>query len=237
MGFTLIELAIVLVIVGVLIGSFIGTLTTRIENMRVAETRDEMEEIKSAIIGFAYRYGYLPCADCFVTACNPGFVRDGFEDRTGGVCDAGNQVGQVPWKTLGLGQADAWGTHYRYWVEPAFADSAALFSLTTAANGSIDTRDNADALQTLANNVAVVVFSHGKNKLDGYSIDGVKQGVMPGAHVDETENVNHDNKFVSRPPTAEGAATAGGEFDDIVDWISEFELKAKMVEAGILPRP
>ena len=28
---------------------------------------------------------------------------------------------------------------------------------------------------------------------------------------------------------------AGKEFDDIVIWISEFELKAKMVEAGKLP--
>jgi len=40
---------------------------------------------------------------------------------------------------------------------------------------------------------------------------------------------------VSRPPSDVGASTPGGEFDDIVFWISDYEIKARMVEAGMLP--
>ena len=52
-GFTLIELAIVLVIVGLLIGSFIGTLGARIDNTRRAEAQADLEIIKSALLGYA----------------------------------------------------------------------------------------------------------------------------------------------------------------------------------------
>jgi hypothetical protein len=58
---------------------------------------------------------------------------------------------------------------------------------------------------------------------------------IPAANIDEAENTNNDINFVSRPATDVDAATAGGEFDDILIWISEYELKAKMVEAGTLP--
>ena len=45
-GFTLIELAIVLLIVGILLGSVIGTLSSRIEATRKSETVDELNEMK-----------------------------------------------------------------------------------------------------------------------------------------------------------------------------------------------
>ena len=48
-GFTLIELAIVLVIVGVLIGSFVGTLGARIDTTRRAEAEADLEIIKTAL--------------------------------------------------------------------------------------------------------------------------------------------------------------------------------------------
>lgn len=230
-GFTLIELAIVLVIIGVLIGSFIGTFAQRIENARIVETEDELEEIKTALIGFAYTNGNLPCPDT---------GGDGVENRTAGACDSGNAVDTLPWVTLGLARADAWGTRYRYWVDTTYGDSATLFTLTNppTADGIgqiLDRIDDGTATQALANNIVAVVISHGKNAYAGISTSGIAQQAIPVANLDEIDNLNADNDFISRPSTDVSATTAGGEFDDILMWVSEFELKAKMVEAGRLP--
>lgn len=241
-GFTLIELAIVLVIIGVLIGSFIGTLTTRIENMRVSETNKELDEIKSALTGYAYTYGYLPCPDCIGVLCDPINFRDGEEDRdAGGQCDVGLSTGTVPWVTLGMARGDAWDTRYRYWVDTQYASSSVPIILATGdGSGTIREPDyvadpTGATLMDTATRAVAVIFSHGKNRLGGISASDINQPGIPVANVDELNNVDNDTVFVSRPPTTAQATTAGGEFDDIVDWISEFELKAKLVEAGRLP--
>jgi len=242
-GFTLIELAIVLVIISVLVGSFIGTLAERIENTRVSDVKNELEEIKQALIGYAYKNGHLPCPDCITTTCaNPGF-RDGAEDRIAGVCSIGNLPGTLPWVTLGLGQGDAWGTRYRYWVDSVYAAEppGTVFDLASiAGTGIIQQPDyTADAtgllLEDMATNIVAIVFSHGKNTYGGISVDDVGPSIIPVANIHELENRDGNNTYVSRPPSSVDATTAGGEFDDILIWISEFELKAKMVEAGVLP--
>jgi len=59
-GLTLIEIAIVLIVLGILIGlgaSLIGPLTKRI---KLNETRDTVRQAKEAILGFAVKNGYLP---------------------------------------------------------------------------------------------------------------------------------------------------------------------------------
>ena len=49
-GFTLVEIAVVLVIVGLLVGSFIGTFADRIETTRRYNTQAELNEIKKLLI-------------------------------------------------------------------------------------------------------------------------------------------------------------------------------------------
>ena len=59
-GFTLVELAIVLVVIGLLIGigvSMIGPLTKR---AKLIETREAVKQAKEAVLGYAVKNGYLP---------------------------------------------------------------------------------------------------------------------------------------------------------------------------------
>lgn len=59
-GFTLVELAIVLVVIGLLIGlgaSLIGPLTKR---AKLQETREIVKQAKEAVLGYAVKNGYLP---------------------------------------------------------------------------------------------------------------------------------------------------------------------------------
>lgn len=241
-GFTLIELAIVLVIVAVLLGSFIGTLTSRVENARITETKTELELIKRHLIGFAYTNHYLPCSDCIDSPCAGGSTElDGIEDRDGSTCSVPNKAATLPWVTLGLGREDAWATRYRYWVDPVYALGGGGFTLDSAdGDGLIEEPDyvtdpTGATSKPLAERVVAVIYSHGKNTYGGISSGNVELPALPAANVDEKENTDNDAVFHSRPPTAAAATTAGGEFDDIVIWLTEYELKAKMVEAGVLP--
>jgi prepilin-type N-terminal cleavage/methylation domain-containing protein len=234
-GFTLIEIAVVLVIVGLLVGSFINTFSERIETTRISETDAELADIKDALIAFAFTRGgapYLPCPD--VTA-----PPDGAEDRDGfGNCSAGVNVGVLPWRTLGFARADAWSTQYSYWVNNDFAVNTG-FTLATdnvANYSTIRTRVN-DVLTDVSQNAVAVVFSHGKNGLGGISSENVNRPALPApgnGFDDEIENQDANRIFISRYRTDEGVATAGGAFDDIVVWINAFELKARMIEAGAL---
>jgi prepilin-type N-terminal cleavage/methylation domain-containing protein len=252
-GFTLIELAIVLVIIGVLVGGFIGTFGARIDSTRIAETSKELQDIKKALVGYALnpdpaRGGtgpYLPCPDCrspFVCGAD---ANDGIEDISGNTCTVPvGGVGNLPWVTLGLGRGDNWNTRYTYWVDPTFANSAAPFAFNTAATAmTVMTRDAADNKVPLATNVAAVIVSHGKNGLGGISVDNqwnetiaTHEASAGDSHIDESNNTDSgDAEFISRTSSLEGTTTSGGPFDDLLIWLTDYELKAEMLGAGVLP--
>lgn len=251
-GFTLIELAVVLVIVGILLGSFIGTLTSRIDVTRKSDTINELEEIKQAMIAYAFVNGYLPCPDCDVVdvaaggVCIAAIVGDGVADydAVANRCHENQRAGNVPWVTLGLGHSDPWSIRYRYAVQNEYADSGDLFTLDGATGPTgfavIQEPDfvadaSGAASHSLAGNVVAIIFSHGKNGYGGISEDNRPRADIPPANVDELKNTDGDQFYYMRPETSVDATIAGGEFDDILIWLSEYELKAKMVEVGKLP--
>ena len=241
-GFTLVELAVVLVIVGILLSSVLGTLGSRLENSRKTETKKELAEIKLALIGYSYVYGRLPCPDCSAVSgsCLGTDVGDGISDHDGTTCDESEKTGFLPWSTLGVGKGDSWSTRYGYAVQNEYTNLAIPFSLNSTASANIQEPNfvadsTGGTSQALATNVVAVIFSHGKNGYGGAGEGGVARAAIPADNTDEKKNTDDDGTFYMRPETAAGATIAGGEFDDIVIWISEFELKAKMVEAGKLP--
>lgn len=67
-GFTLIELAIVLVIVTLLIGGLAVPLSAQIQARRVAETNRTLEEAREAIIGYAMSHTVASSCTCAYTA-------------------------------------------------------------------------------------------------------------------------------------------------------------------------
>lgn len=240
-GFSLIELAIVLLIIGALIGSFIGTLGARIQSSRYIETKSELNDIKVALYGYAASLvsPHLPCPDCRTATCGGltvgNFANDGIEDRNGVVCDTNTDgtLGNLPWQTLGIGESDPWGSRYSYWV----ADNAATaFQLTTVINSATVNTRIGESIAVLTDAAAAVVFSHGANGYGSISVDAVLK--TNASSDDEVENTNNDNIFVSRNVTEPGSETTTGddfEYDDMLLWVSEYELKGKMVQAGTLP--
>lgn len=226
-GFSLIEVAIVLVIVGLMIGGLVTPLTVQFEQRRVADTQKALDEAKEALTGFALLHGYLPCPA--VSSMN------GLEDRRGARCNGEKRAGILPWATLGLRKSDSWNNLFRYSVTPAFSDSEQLFALNTPRDISIVTRNGGALVQATAlNDIPAMIMSHGKNGVGAISEQGQRQAGAQGNHVDERSNAISSNIFISR--AASESQQAGGSYDDIVAWLSPHILFNRMVAAQRLPR-
>lgn len=227
-GFSLVELAIVLVIVGLLLGGLLTPLSVQMEQRRLGDTQRALDETREALMGFAIRNGYLPCPA--ISASN------GIEHRIGTAC--AKRSGYIPWATLGVAKLDAWGRIYRYSVTPAFANSQYMFTLGTARDITVAGRDPQGRLAALTGmgDIPAVVLSHGKNGFGAVSDAGVPVAAPTTGNTDERTNAGPAGiAFVSRVP-AENPAAAGGAFDDVVAWVSPNVLFNRMVAAGTLPR-
>jgi prepilin-type N-terminal cleavage/methylation domain-containing protein len=234
-GFTLIELAVSLFIIALLLGAILVPLATRVEERQIAETQKKQDEIKEALIGFAVANGYLPCPAVSATNGQEG-------NRTAGECAP--RAGYLPWRALGVDKVDSWGQIYRYSVTPAFTNNTTtptpVFSLATNGDITVNTRDNAGIVASLAsaNTVVAIVISHGKNGYGGVDENNAAHflpAAWPASFPDENTNATETTTYVSRTKQQEGSAGAGGEFDDVVTWLPRFLLVNRMVAAGKLP--
>lgn len=239
-GFTLVEMAMVLLIIGLLLGGLMPTLSSQMEAQRVGETRKQLEEIQQALVGYAVANGRLPCPASSSS--------NGEESPLGGGNCTNFYDGFIPAATLGItsvnGQslvADGWGNAIRYAVagntingvanaltsnngmQSATMDNIAdanLLNVCASATG-ITGSDCGSTANKLTDKVPALVFSTGKN--GGYG----------GTGLDEAANLNGNRVFVSHTPAPDTAAN--GEFDDLMIWLSPNILFNRMVAAGKLP--
>lgn len=242
-GFSLIELAVVLVIVGLLVGGGIAALNSATQQTRRIEAERQLLHIRDALYGYAMSQGRLPCPDS-------DYPPDGLENISG--TDCAQDQGALPWVDLGLGRRDPWGTALLYRVErgvaanpdkPNFADPAAT---TTAPAFDLDaeadmTARDADGTNIVTNTPAIVA-SFGPQGSQVWADSGFNciAAGTGGFSADENENCDDDNTFVAaefRPPDAGSDPTNPGEgrFDDIIVWLPLPVLKSRMVDAGLLP--
>lgn len=229
-GFTLTEMAIVLLIVALLIGGIMFPLSAQQDIRARQETEKKLEEIRNALTGFAATHSRLPRPAISAV--------DGTE---AGLCaDDAACTGFIPWAALGVDRVDGWGKLIRYSVTPAFANAA--ITLTTVANRTVQTRDGAGAAVYLAGQAAcntttqcvpAVVFSHGKERW-GTTSTGAALPDGSATNADEDTNNAGPTNYFSRLSTSDTAA-GGGEFDDIVAWVPITVLFNRMIAAGKLP--
>lgn len=227
-GFSLVEIAIVLVIVGLMVGGLLTPLTVQLEQRKTAETQRALDDAREALVGFALRNGYLPCPAISAS--------DGQEDRSGSRCTGERRDGYLPWATLGLPRLDAWQHLYRYSVTPAFADSAIHFKLVTARDITVYTRDGLGNLApaTAPADIPALILSHGRNGYGATSDAGLLIRNSTRSNQDEQHNASAEFDFIARN-ASDNPALPGGEFDDMVVWVSPNILFNRMVAAQVLP--
>ena len=249
-GFSLVELALVMTIMGFLIAGLVMPLSARVDQQRVATTQQQLAEIRAAIAGYALANDALPCPA--IPASN------GRSSTTANGCT--RQHGFVPAVTLGLAGArnadqlltDAWGNPIRYSVTNSDADGDGLWdflrpgemrnvtiaalapnlSVCTTTTGSTATAC-ANNARTVTANAPAVILSMGKDWATTTSPDQL-ENVGPnlgGGPSGINYRVANDIVFVSRTASTR-AATA---FDDVVTWVAPASLYGQLVAAGRLP--
>jgi prepilin-type N-terminal cleavage/methylation domain-containing protein len=212
-GFSLVEMAIVLAIVSLLMAGLLPMISGQIEQQKRTETRKQLEEIRSALIGYATTQSppKLPC---------PAVPSKASGSTGAGVSDCTITTGVLPWVTLGTNETDAWNRRFTYAISPTFATAG----ITLSATGNLNVL-NAPAGSTIATGIPAVIVSHGPNGEGAYNQLGAQLPVS--VDPDEIDNYNGGATFVSHDNTP--------TFDDIVVWVSPNTLFNRLVAAGKLP--
>ena len=257
-GFTLVELAVVIAVLGLIIGTLLAPLRARVDAARVQKTERTLDEVRVALIGHAIARGALPCPDV---------AADGIDGVAPAACTGAALEGVLPYQTLGVPRADAWGRLFRYRITEEFSNRALTgqqpdpgrLDITDTGDITVLTRGDDPATggatelkhqsvaTALTRTAAALVLSSGPNGLGG--IDAATGGALAapsGGAADEMENADADATFASR----RHSRGAGGcddadessvppppscEFDDIVTWIATPVLVARLVDARVLP--
>lgn len=129
-GFTLIEMAIVIVVIGLVVGGGISIVAPIANGARVTATSENMDLVEKALLSYVVINGCLPCpanGSLGASQANAGqALDDSGAPYTGCTSDdcwaataANAQNAVVPWKTLAISPfdaADAWGNQLRYRV-------------------------------------------------------------------------------------------------------------------------
>ncbi len=230
-GFTLIELAIVLFIITLLLGGVLTPLGQQIAERQLSETRRTLETARVALVGYTLRQsdaaGVLPCPDARSAQTPNSAANDGLEDRLiNGDCAA--YSGNLPWKTLGLADGDAWGNRLGYAVTPDWTQPGRKHATTTT---TLSVCLDKTCAQPMA--AAALLISFGRNgfgALNVNSSDG--SGNLAPTSADEIENSNADNRYVMHSQRA--ADRPGGEFDDLLLPLSADWLRGRLCDPASL---
>lgn len=222
-GFTLIEVAIAVMILGLLLGGAVMTLSVQMDQKSYADTQRIMEQAQDAILGFAAANGRLPCPGTNTSL--------GKEAPTNGG-DCSNDNGFVPANTLSLSPQDsdgrlldAWGQPIRYAVTNApMVAGNPTNAFTTPGKihddwlSALDTEllvvcddtavCNSTTTDIVTNRAVVVLVSGGKDMSQ------------------ESENTDADRYFNYRPISS--------STDDLMRWVSPFTLYNRMLSSGVL---
>lgn len=239
-GFTIVEIAVALVIVGLLLAGVLGPLSTRVEQAQRQKTMELLEEVKEALLGFTAIHGYLPCP---TTQQDPNSPNYGLAATS---CPPASLTDDaiLPWATLGVSPTDAWGRprtqasdpwvgYWRYRVDRNFANASSPITLCTPFStfDALEVEDPQGHLMTASGPPAAsicpppppppagerpiaIVYSAAKDAdLDGNDADG--------------ENDTYNSRYTA------GDYSAG--FDDIVVWIGRPLCFNRMIASGKLP--
>ena len=239
-GFTLTELAVVLVVIALLLGGLIIPLGIQrdIENQKT--TARQLTGIRDALIGFVVTYGRLPCPD---TDTDPAAAGYGLEEAT---CNSDLATeGFLPWKTLGTAEHDAWGTswstaaqprlgHWRYRVERDYTDAALLRTLILNSDNNNEQPCSGGSIPPAFSDDCLTILNNSNQRL--YANRERPIAIVYSAGQDQQvngENASFEARRTANPTYQSDVPTAN--FDDQLIWLTRNNLINLLISVGKLP--
>lgn len=129
-GFTLMEVAAVVAILGIIVAGVIAVIQPMSRAASLKTTKANMSRAVDALAGYVHQYNRLPCpADPDRNGATEPYGAErgsGAAGNSFGSCSGAAVEGILPFRTLGLTEAEAkdgWGRFLTYRVSPAFTTS------------------------------------------------------------------------------------------------------------------
>jgi len=229
-GFTLLEMTIVLAVLGVVIAATVQPVAARLEQSQRRATRNTIEQVIEAAIGFAGAQGHLPCPASDVSM---GWALE--------KCTGPAASGFVPAASLGLsGPRDAEGRLLDSWSRPLHYIVSVSDHAEQGVPGQPDFTTPGElrrvGMRSLRSELVIcttAVETCAKQDIRANQVPLVvlSTGRLDRGTATELENQDHDNTFVVQPYTT----LPEHEFDDLLGWISENILFYRLIQAGELP--
>jgi prepilin-type N-terminal cleavage/methylation domain-containing protein len=235
-GFTLLEIAIVMVILGLLIAPVANMYHQYRIEKDLTENKVDITQIDNVIGGYRATYGRYPCPAA--TNVGPGNVLYGFEfandctasapaagSCSNGVCTYHNAtsgkdvlVGSLPHKTLNLREKHSFDSYHNRYLYAVTLDLTSNVSFDMSGGGIsiVDANDTNLSLVTPAGSAHFIVLSHGKNGFGATSRAGVSGLACTGGSAIEQENCDNDAVFVANRYNADN-------FDDFTTYFTSIE--------------
>lgn len=202
-GFTLVEIAIVLVIIGLLVGIGASVMGPLAKRTKWVTTREQIRGAREALTGYAISRGRLPCPDT---------DGDGAENSP---C-ATPSLSPLPFGSLGIPGRDSWGRALFYDVNPVFTtlSNQRAFCAYLIAFPSIGAPDPQVSDGTVTYSLPGVLVSAGMRDQGG------DNNVLDGRNVPGDRTYDFETRL-------EDPA-----YDDLVGELGYGALQGKMCQAG-----
>jgi prepilin-type N-terminal cleavage/methylation domain-containing protein len=213
-GFSILELAIVLVILGILGGASIPLLKARMNREAVLKTRENQIQAIGAIAAFVEKNHRFPCpADPKITGADYGVEP---KERK---CQRAKAEGILPFRTLGISEAtakDGFKRFMTYAVDPNLADREYENQIENAPGGWITVKNEegfsviVDQNGKSPNFVAFVLISHGESGTGAFVGKG-QSTKLTSQDISAHKKENLDGNF---------AFVESSQTDDMLKWVS-----------------
>jgi prepilin-type N-terminal cleavage/methylation domain-containing protein len=259
-GFTLIEVAISMVILGLVMTGLVLSLSQQLQQRRLLDTRTTLAEANDALIAFVTANARLPCP---ATAAS-----SGLEATTApGTCTAA--AGFLPAVTLGLSNLDANGLLDDGWADGSIRDNSGALSyprairysvalllgaptqsyaLTTtqlggpprfrstvstalAANNGLFVCRSSAGMVAVGNRCGSPANSLALNAVAVLWSQGPTGNDVIGNSADENQNANQPIARAFVMRDPTDIAAAAGRFDDLVSWVAWGAVADKLMVA------
>lgn len=222
-GFTLVEMAVVVTLIGILMTLGLMTATSVMENSRRATTKERQDYVRDALLVFFTNNHRFPCAD------------DGSAARNG-VEKCPTALGTVPYQTLGIGRdkvIDGYGNFITYRLDTGngwhllatFPPSPAPCTPPPMALAVYSTPTAPPASATKA---IVVLISHGPNGKGAWN-QGLSQNTLPTA-TGELGNTRLNPTVPGGYRAYSYSDVAAAPFDDVVQSFGVTDLQILMTK-------
>ncbi len=254
-GFSLIEIALVLLILGLILKSTVMPLAALREHALQSKAEEQVQLIRDTLFAFVVAYGALPCPLLAGgTLTRVPLASNALNALESSTTPCGVPSGFVPAQTLGLTGAlsdtgallDPWNREYRYAV--SVGDSAGVSTEANTRVGSNELNDMT-GFWTVPGRAASVgvgelsaelVLCHATTQTNcsGLSVrsDQIAFVVLSTGRDGSSTGVQHENLDGDNYYTvAEESVVDGAEYDDIVSWGSAADVMYWMLRMGWLP--